>query len=729
LSKVDTSVGNLVEWIRSGELRLPEIQRRYIWPATRVRDLFDSLYRDYPTGTILVWETDQPKPSKDLAVSQGESPFKGRKLLLDGQQRLVSLYAVLLGQPVTVHGRKRPIEILFNLEHPEKFEGEVEEIDYDSRADEADSDASLEDEEAPTVQERLKQRTFVVSSKALQADPHWVKATDIFTKSDAQILKPLVNSFDDPNFEKYSNRLQKVRKIKDYQYVVQVLDKSLTYQEVTEIFVRVNSLGMKLRGSDLALAQITSRWQDSLKLFEYFQEECEDRGLAFDLGVLVRTMIVFATNHSRFLTVRTIPVDDLKSAWETTKDGVQFAANYLLSNARIEDLSLLSSPVFIITLAYYFNKRGKQLTTEEEHDLKRWLYVASAHGHYSGSSESTLDSDLAAIVRGGASELLAIRNQLGRLEISPDELAGRGQNSPLFPMVYLALKERGAKDWRTQLGLSLGHHGRRHAIQHHHIFPKSQLEGRYEKSEINEIANMAFISGETNREISFRSAEVYLADILKRHGKQALESHCIPVDPNLWKIESFRDFLKYRRTALAQAVNDFILGNASEPQEINVEKIVSQGESEKVEFKATARRDTKTNSLNKTLEKVIVKSLAGFLNGNGGVLVLGVDDKGALIGLEKDYVTLHERPDRDGYQQFLVNLYSTSLGRDIGSNVSISFHQMNDHDICILSVRRSSRPVWVEDGILRKLYIRSGNTTQELNAEEATEYIRTKWPR
>ena len=487
---------------------------------------------------------------------------------------------------------------------------------------------------------------------------------------------------------------------------------------------------MKLRGFDLALAQITSSWQDSLQLFEDFQEECEDRGLSFDLGVLVRAMVVFATNHSRFLTVNTIPVDKLKSAWETTKDGIQFAANFLFANAGIEDLSLLSSPIFIITLAYYFNKRGKQLTSQEERDLKRWLYVASAHGHYSGSSESTLDSDLAAIVRGGASELLSIRNQLGRLEISPDELAGRGRNSPLFPMVYLALKARGAKDWGTQLGLSLSHQGRRHVIQHHHIFPKSQLKGRYETSEINEIANMAFISGGTNREISFRSAEDYLADILKQqHGKQALESHCIPVDPNLWKIESFRDFLKYRRTALAQAVNDFILGNPLEPQEINVEKIVSQGESEKVEFKATARWDTRTNSLNKSLEKVIVKSLAGFLNKNGGLLVLGVDDKGALIGLEKDYATLHERPDRDGYQQFLVNLYSMSLGRDVGSNISISFHQLKDHDFCVLNVRRSSRPVWVEEGIMRKFYIRSGNTTQELNAEEATEYIRTKWPR
>ncbi|HKM75412.1 MAG TPA: DUF262 domain-containing protein [Candidatus Bathyarchaeia archaeon] len=211
MSKVDTSVGNLIEWVRTGELRLPEMQRRYIWPATRVRDLFDSLYRAYPTGTILVWETDQPKPIKDLAVAQDDSPFKGRKLLLDGQQRLISLFAVILGQPVTVRGRKRPIEILFNLEHPERFEGEVEEINYDTRADEEDSDSLAEDEETPNIQERLKQRTFVVASRALLADPHWVRVTDIFTKPDVQLLKPLVSSFSDPNFQRYSNCRKSVR--------------------------------------------------------------------------------------------------------------------------------------------------------------------------------------------------------------------------------------------------------------------------------------------------------------------------------------------------------------------------------------------------------------------------------------------------------------------------------------------------------------------------------------
>lgn len=92
-SKVDISNNDLVEMIRSGQLRLPEMQRRYVWRATRVRDLIDSLYRGYPSGSILVWETDQAMPTVDMAVEQKVSPFAGHKLLLDGQQRATSLSA------------------------------------------------------------------------------------------------------------------------------------------------------------------------------------------------------------------------------------------------------------------------------------------------------------------------------------------------------------------------------------------------------------------------------------------------------------------------------------------------------------------------------------------------------------------------------------------------------------------------------------------------------------
>ena len=104
-------IGTLVDMSKRGELRLPEIQRHYVWQATRVRDLLDSLYRGYPSGSILMWETDEPVPTRDFAIAQETTAFAGRKLLLDGQQRLTSLTAVLGGELVQVRGRKRPIDI------------------------------------------------------------------------------------------------------------------------------------------------------------------------------------------------------------------------------------------------------------------------------------------------------------------------------------------------------------------------------------------------------------------------------------------------------------------------------------------------------------------------------------------------------------------------------------------------------------------------------------------
>jgi hypothetical protein len=305
MPKQDITVRELVDMIDRGELRLPELQRRYVWPATRVRDLLDSLYRGYPSGAILVWEATDETPSRNLAIEQRVSAFGNHKLLLDGQQRLTSLSAVLRGEPLKFKNRVRPVDIAFNLDHPEGPPTEVTEVEDD----EPSNEHSVEDEpelsgDTPSVQERLQNRTFVVASQALLADPRWVKVSDIFNPQvrEWDLLKQMVDSPDHADYERYSHRLQRVKKIGDYQYVMHLLERDLSYEEVAEIFVRVNSLGMKLRGSDLAMAQITARWQGALDQFEDFADECEKVWFTFDLGLLVRTLVVFATGQSRFRT-------------------------------------------------------------------------------------------------------------------------------------------------------------------------------------------------------------------------------------------------------------------------------------------------------------------------------------------------------------------------------------------------------------------------------------------
>ncbi len=567
VQKVDTNVGHLVDMVQRGELRLPEMQRRYVWTATRVRDLLDSLYRGYPSGTVLVWETDQEQPTRDLAVAQEKTPFSP-KLLLDGQQRLTSLSAVIRGEPIKVRYRKREIQIAFNLDHPEGGPDEVIEVEDDEERPDAEPDDETisegdDDANEPSILERLHQRTFAVASNNLLASPSWILVSDVFKgqRSDWSFIKPLVSSPEDPNYERYTKRLQRLRGIRDYPYVMQVIPRSFSYEETAEIFVRVNSLGVKLRGSDLAMALVTAKWPNSLKLFEQFIDECEESWFTLDHGLLIRMVVVFATRQSRFRTVGSISRVDLEQAWGKAQSGIRFAVNFLRTNAGIEDESLLSSPLLMVPLAVYSQLCGEKLTTDDERNLLRWLYVANARGHFSGSSETTLDSDLALLFKGGKpAELIpTLENEFGRLHIEPSDLVGRGIRSALFSLAYLALKRGGAKDWFTGLGLSLTHQGRYHFIQFHHVFPKSLLQqAKYEKAETNEIANMAFITGRTNQRLSKSPPEQYFPKIIQSRGEEALRDQQIPFEKDLWKIENYRQFLEKRRELLARAINQFI---------------------------------------------------------------------------------------------------------------------------------------------------------------------------
>jgi hypothetical protein len=570
VKKQDISVGELVGMVERGELVLPQIQRKYVWPGTRVRDLLDSLYRGYPSGTILVWETDQPVPSRALAVEQGANAFEGQKLLLDGQQRLTSLTAVISGSKVAVRGRRKPIDILFNLDHPDGITLPVQDdseqplilLGDEDAGDDPDDDSSAQGD----LLERLKQRTFVVASQGLKRQANWVSVTEVFGGADdAELLERTgVESIRDPRYKKYTARLQRLRQIRNYPYVMHVLGRELSYEEVTEIFVRVNSLGVKLRSSDLALAQITARWDSFLNLLERFQAEFEELGFVPETGLLVRTMIVFATQQSLFQRANSTPIVALKQGWEKAQRGLRFAINFLSSNAGIEDESLLSAPTLIIPIAVFSQLVGEKLTDEQSRALLYWFHVANARGRYSrGSSETLLNEDLSILFKGGnPSELMEpIRRLFGREDVLPGDLAGRPARSPLFSLAYLTLRARGAKDWETGLALSLSRAGRQHAIQFHHIFPKKLLKDAplsYSAGEINEIANLAFVSGRTNQRIGTKPPFEYFPRVIQQRGEAALESQLIPLDPELHRVENYRAFLEARRQLLADAINDHI---------------------------------------------------------------------------------------------------------------------------------------------------------------------------
>ena len=557
MAKMEKTVRELVLMVEREELRLPEMQREYVWKGPRVRDLLDSLYRGYPSGVILAWESDEAVATRNFAVDTHESQAIRPLLLLDGQQRLTSLSAVIRGEPVTVRGRQRPIEILFNLDHPDELVL-ISEVNESSSDDELDGD-----ETAVDIQDRLKSLTFVISTKALESLPNWVRVSDVFRKEPLDLLEEKgfdIAAMDRDLRKKYTNRLQQLRGIEKYEYRMEVLERAKSYEEVTEIFVRVNSLGAKLKSSDLALAQITAKWRGSLEQFRSYQDELDKRGFEIDLSVILKTLVALITGQSKFKTVHSIPLAQLEGGWARTIRALDFALNFSKSNLSIDSPTLLSSPFLFTTAAFWVDQREFDISPDDSADFQRWFLVANAKGRYSrGSSETLLDQDLSVLRSdGGGKELLArLKQQVGRLDFTVEELVGRTSRSGAFKTMFLAFRKDNARDWSTNLAISPKHSGAADKIEYHHIFPKAYLRKvRPEilRSAVDDIANLAFISGSTNRKISSRPPSDYKKD----YPAAVFEAQQVDFERGLDNPDRFEEFSANRRRDVAARINKFL---------------------------------------------------------------------------------------------------------------------------------------------------------------------------
>lgn len=154
----------------------------------------------------------------------------------------------------------------------------------------------------------------------------------------------------------------------------------------------------------------------------------------------------------------------------------------------------------------------------------------------------------------------------------------------------------------------------------------------------------------------------------------------------------------------------------------SIEPLIQSGETEFAEFKSSLRWDHQLNKINKALEVSIVKTMAGFLNHNGGDLLIGVADDGAIIGLENDYATLRKKS-RDGFELLLMQLAKQRLGGDVCTLLHTVFQEINGHDVCRVLIDRASRPVYVQYDDQARYYLRIGNSTRELDTREALEHI------
>jgi hypothetical protein len=178
----------------------------------------------------------------------------------------------------------------------------------------------------------------------------------------------------------------------------------------------------------------------------------------------------------------------------------------------------------------------------------------------------------------------------------------------------------------------------------------------------------------------------------------------------------------YYRTILHK---EFVIKKQEKELQRNVDLLINSGESETVEFKSSMRWDFKLNGTNKDLESVVLKTLAGFLNYKGGTLLIGVSDSGEILGLKRDYNTLKKK-DRDGFEQHIISIVSDKLGTYVCTLIHIMFHSVYDNEICRIIVDASKHPIYLQDGNKMLFFVRTGNTTRELNTKETVAYLSLK---
>jgi hypothetical protein len=510
-----------VKKLLDGALMIPSIQRDYVWSRSQIPRLLDSLYKGYPIGSLLIWETNLVVPLKPAAVLQG-TPLQGKpSVLLDGQQRLTSLaWAV---RPSAVPKGTTPSDVRFDL----------------------------------------RTERFLNPSATQRNDVLLVRVADVLADGAqyAEILRSAGIQLDDPNFQTYYDRLSQVHKIRDYPIGVQTYA-SDDYEEVAEIFARVNSGGRRLSKGDLAMSAIAARWENGLEQIKAFQLQLASYDFPLDREAILRLMATMAGvgADSIRLIKKEMTGEKLKQAWADTEAALRLAVDFFKGGAKIPKSGLLTSPNLAVVPAYLLFVRKQKLEPGEQEQLRRWLYTAMAFSHYSNQVESKLDAEAKAIRELAPDQLWEdlIRRASGprsaNSPIAPADLEEKGSRSPLFTLLYIAALEADAKDWWNNLALAGAPVGRGHKIEYHHVFPQSKAKPLHPPALWDSIANLAFLSALGNKKVGAKDPAQYLAKI----DPAELQKQWVPVDSSLWDLDQLPAFCAARRRLLAGQLNEML---------------------------------------------------------------------------------------------------------------------------------------------------------------------------
>lgn len=744
-TKVDYSLSSLTDAIANGQIGLPDIQRPFVWKNVKVRDLFDSMYRGYPVGYLLFWETGARQGQRQIGTDLKQ--LAPGRVIVDGQQRLTSLYAVIKGISVVRDNfSTEKIEIAFN-----PLDGVFRVADAAVRRD----------------------KRYIPNISAI-----WDAGGNLIQFATAYIegLKSLSGEVTSDDIARAQTALGRLHSLLHYPFTALELSPQMQAEQVAEVFVLINSQGKKLNQSDFILTLMSVFWDEGRKELEEFSRKSrvpgEGKASPYNLlfqptpDQLLRVVIAVgfrrarlsavyavlrgrdAANESTDASSREEQFDRLKAGQVATVN-IQYWQDFLrcVALAGYRSGRIISSEMGIV-FAYSLYLIGRMQFGVEEHTLRKaiaqWIFMSSVTGRFTSSPESQMEFDLArlrtvntpeefvSVIEGICASTMT--SDLWTITL-PGDLATSSAISPSMfaffaalnvldaPALYSAHTVRELMDPATQ--------GTRSSLERHHLFPVAYLKklGVTDQRDYNQIANYAIVEWGDNGAISDAAPSTYVSEYEMRFDTKTLQEmyrrHALPMG---WESMEFDAFLKARRSLIAETIREAYEKLAGKggagPQAPLISDLIESGETDAIEFKSTLRTNLHTGEKDARMEIAVLKSIAGFLNTNGGTLVIGVSDDGSPVGLDADGFASEDK----------MSLHLISLLKDrIGGEHAISVHpRFDDHNgarVLVIDCDRSKIPAFVKDGPAERFYVRYGPSTQELTGGTAQSFIQQRFPR
>lgn len=690
---------DLINEIQKGIIKIPKFQRDFVWTIDKTAKLLDSILKGYPIGTFILWQTDERindiKNVGNLNIPDTPDGVKVQ-YVLDGQQRITSLFAAYLGAHIQKVGEKKITDygsIVVNL------------------------DADINDNDVQVITEEPTGEKFISLSDVLNFMDRMTNIKDRFSDEDFKKIHAYSRAFDTYDFSTVILRKEDI-------------------DSAIEVFTRINTGGQTLTLFEIMSAKTYDESQnfDMQVKWESFIKELKEikyEGISSSVVLSLLALLLSRTKECKRKTILDLDKQSIIDAWDSVISALKDSVDYFRTTYRIPVSQLLPYDSILVPFAYFFHvNRGKPDGGQRKY-LEEFFWRISLSSRYSSATESKLAQDIKRIdliLDGHRPDYSDIKVHLDSPQTLIDTNFSAGNSYCKAVLCLFAYQE--PKDFQDNGKVILDNSWLKVASSknYHHFFPKAYLRAKMILNS-NSLMNITFVSDHLNkRKIGAKAPSQYIADFQDENSliTKALQSHFIDLEGFGIESNDYETFLQARAKLIYRELKSRIDLSHKEPSNEEVQELILSGESDTVEFKSTLRYDLRSKEVNKKLEYVIAKTIAAFLNSEGGNLFIGVDDNQNILGLIDDIATL-SKSNIDGFELHLIEIINKYIGAGLTSHIKISFPTVEDLRICRVKISKSGKPVFIQYEGKEDFFVRSGCSSQPLSREEQSAYEKSRW--